>query len=142
MCKVFLSTQETMMPGITLKISGEPNPEFATLVTRAITALTCDVLEKRSDQSTTIIEFIPHAQWFVDARSLSEHGLNAFHLAVTVTDETNTKTQKARFLREAFELLSRLIGNLHPHSSVHVIDCRATAYGYGGLTQEYRHQHL
>jgi 4-oxalocrotonate tautomerase len=27
------------------------------------------------------------------------------------------------------------------HSYVHVADLRASAYGYGGRTQEYRHQH-
>jgi 4-oxalocrotonate tautomerase len=26
-------------------------------------------------------------------------------------------------------------------SYIHVIDARAAAYGYGGLSQEYRHQH-
>ena len=30
---------------------------------------------------------------------------------------------------------------LHECSYVHVIDARAAAYGYGGRTQEYRHQH-
>lgn len=27
------------------------------------------------------------------------------------------------------------------HSNVYVIDCRASAYGDGGVTQEYRYQH-
>jgi len=60
---------------------------------------------------------------------------------VTITDETNTRLQKAAYHRAAFELLSTVIGNIHPHSNIHLIDCRAAAYGYGGLTQEYRYQH-
>jgi hypothetical protein len=35
----------------------------------------------------------------------------------------------------------RLLGNVHPESYVYVQDVRATAYGFGGRTQEYRHQH-
>jgi 4-oxalocrotonate tautomerase len=31
--------------------------------------------------------------------------------------------------------------NLHHESYIHVHDVRAGAYGYGGLTQEYRAQH-
>ncbi|KAF1032029.1 MAG: hypothetical protein GAK37_00620 [Pseudomonas sp.] len=128
------------MPGITLKISGEPNAELVRRVVPAITALTCEVLEKRPDQTVVVLDFVPHAHWFIHGRSLVEHGLNAFRLEVTVTDETNTKTQKARFHREAYGLLAELIGDLHAHSNVHVIDCRAGAYGYGGVTQEYRYQ--
>lgn len=106
-----------------------------------LTALTCEVLEKRPEQTLLILDFVPHEQWFIHNRSLVEHGRNAFRLEVTVTDETNTKAQKARFHREAYVLLAELIGNLHPHSNVHIIDCRASAYGYEGVTQEYRYQH-
>ena len=89
-----------------------------------------------------IVQFVPHELWFIDNQSLVAHGQNSFRLEVTITDETNTKTQKTCYQREAFDLLSRLIGNLHPHSNVHIIDCRASSYGYGGLTQEYRYQHV
>lgn len=129
------------MPGITLKISGQPNLELANRIVPKITSLTCAVLEKRQNQTMVMIEFVPREHWFIDNRSLAEHGCNSFRLEVTITDETNTKAQKARYQQEAFALLSELIGNLHPHSNVHVIDCRATSYGYGGVTQEYRHQH-
>lgn len=129
------------MPGITLKISGEPNLDLIHSIVPKLTTLTCELLEKRPDQTLVMVQFLPHAQWFIDSRSLAQQGLNSFRLEVTITDETNTKAQKTRFLREAFELLATEIGNVHAHSNIHVIDCRASAYGYGGLSQEYKLHH-
>jgi 4-oxalocrotonate tautomerase len=77
----------------------------------------------------------------ISGKSLAELGKNAFRLEVTITDETNTKAEKAAYQKEAYAALCELIGNVHPHSNIHVIDCRAAAYGYGGLTQEYRYHH-
>ena len=37
-------------------------------------------------------------------------------------------------------MFRRLLGELHEVSYIYVEDVRATAYGYGGLTQEYRYQ--
>ena len=71
---------------------------------------------------------------------LAESKRNAFRLEVTVTDETTTKDQKAAFQKAAFDALSEAIGDIHPHSNVHIVDCRASAYGYGGVTQERRYQ--
>jgi 4-oxalocrotonate tautomerase len=88
-----------------------------------------------------MVQHVAPGDWFINRQSLAELGKNSFRLEVTITDETNTKTQKAAYQKAAFELLSKRIGNVHPHSNVHLIDCRASAYGYGGVTQEYRHQH-
>jgi len=128
------------MPGIMLKISGRETHDQTVSFVDELTSLTCSVLNKEPSQTMVIIQFVPHEQWFIGRCSLAELGKNSFRLEVTITDETSTKLQKARFHRDAFELLSRIVGNLHPHSNVHIIDCRATAYGYGGITQEYRYQ--
>ena len=68
-------------------------------------------------------------------------GRNAFHLDISVTDETNTKAEKARYIQDIYDAFRGILGELHECSYVHVIDARAAAYGYGGRTQEYRHQH-
>ncbi|WGS18222.1 MULTISPECIES: hypothetical protein [unclassified Bradyrhizobium] len=62
-------------------------------------------------------------------------------LEVTITEGTSTRDEKSVYQNKAFALLSKLIGNLHPHANVHIIDCGAVSYGYGGFTQEYRHNH-
>ncbi|APO97675.1 MULTISPECIES: tautomerase family protein [Xanthomonas] len=65
-------------------------------------------------------------------------GVSSFSLEIIVTDETNTKAEKAEYLAEVFACFERLLGPVHPTSYVHVHDARASAYGYGGRTQEAR----
>lgn len=130
------------MPGIVLRISGHPRPDLTRQIVPKIMSLTSSILDKKPEQTMVLIQYVPHDDWFIAGKSLSEHGKNSFRLEVTITDETNTKSQKAHYHKAAFALLSELIGNVHPHSNIHIIDCRAAAYGYGGVTQEYRHQHL
>ena len=60
---------------------------------------------------------------------------------VSITDETNTKAEKAAYLKAVHEAMQGLLGEVAEHSYVHVADLRASAYGYGGLTQERRYQH-
>jgi len=124
------------MPGITLTVSGEPDQALTSRLVADISKLTCQVLKKELDRTAMLVRYHPREQWFIAGRSLTEHGKNAFRLEVTITDETNTKAEKAKYHKAAFALLEDIIGNLHPHSSIHVIDCRASAYGYGGVTQE------
>ena len=71
----------------------------------------------------------------VGGQSLAEQGRTSVYFDIKVTDETNTKDEKARFIHEAFEAFAQLLGNLHEESYIYVHDARATAYGYGGKTQ-------
>jgi 4-oxalocrotonate tautomerase len=129
------------MPGIFLRISGAPDQTLARKLAAELTALTCEVLGKEPEKTMVMVQRVEPHDWFINRQSLAELGKNSFRLEVTITDETNTKSQKAAYQKAAFELLSRLIGNVHAHSNVYLIDCRASSYGYGGVTQEYRHQH-
>ena len=86
------------------------------------------------------VQYIADDAWFIGGRTLAELGKSAFHLDISITDETNTKAEKARYLREIYAAMAALRKNLHEVSYVHLIDARAAAYGYGGQTQEYRHQ--
>ncbi|QCI10746.1 4-oxalocrotonate tautomerase [Pseudomonas putida] len=123
------------MPGITLTLSGAPDTALASQLSRELTALTARVLDKQPSQTMVIVRFVDSGLWFIDSESLESLGRNSFRLEVTITDETTTVEQKRRYQRESYELLSERIGNVHPHSNVHLIDVRATAYGYGGVPQ-------
>lgn len=129
------------MPHIALQLSGTPDAAVSRAAVRAVSQLTVDVLGKAPDVIAITVDYLPHTQWFIAGEALSETGKNAFHLDISVTDETNTKAEKARFIAGVFEALSGLLGNVHACSYIHVIDARAATYGYGGRTQEYRYQH-
>lgn len=123
------------MPGITLTLSGAPNTALASQLSRELTELTACVLGKQPSQTMVIVQFVSAELWFIDSESLKSLGRNSFRLEITITDETTTVEQKRRYQRDSYDLLSGRIGNVHPHSNVHIIDVRATAYGYGGVPQ-------
>lgn len=126
----------TPMPFITLQHTGPSDPDVSARLASALVDLSTQILRKDPQRTSVLVRSVPSAHWFIAGESLAGSGLNAFRLEVTVTDETNTRDEKIRFQREAFATLCRLLGTVHPHSNVHVIDCRAAAYGYGGVTQE------
>ncbi len=129
------------MPHIVVHLSGQSDDAINRRVVLAVAGLTQSVLGKQLPVIAITLQHIPHDRWFIGGRPLSELGQNAFHLDISVTDETNTKAEKARYIKEIYAAFQEILGELHDCSYVHVIDARAAAYGYGGRTQEYRHQH-
>jgi len=131
------------MPHLTLQISGRPDAELTRRAVATVGELTQRVLRKEAGLIATTVTYIPREQWFIGGKPLSDYmeGRNAFQFDISITDETNTKAEKARFIAETFAALSEVIGDVNPVSYIHVIDARAAAYGYGGKTQEFRHQH-
>jgi len=129
------------VPGIHLIVSGQADQALTERLAKEIIDLTSRLFAKPHDRTWAIVDYAPREAWFIDGRSLVEHGKNAFRLWVTITDETNSKAEKAEYHRAAFALLAGLIGDVHPISNIYVIDARATAYGYSGLTQEYGFHH-
>jgi 4-oxalocrotonate tautomerase len=136
-----INLSENAMPGITLQLSGHEDPQLAHRLANALTKLTCRILDKRPEQTMVIVRFVPAELWFINGQSLQALARHSFRLEVTVTDETNTRAQKAQYHQEVYALLAETLGELHEHSNIHIIDCRAGAYGYGGVTQEFRYQH-
>lgn len=128
------------MPHTVIQLSGAPDAALARRAVDTIAELTQSILGKKPEVISTTVQFVPADQWFVAGQSLASLGRSAFHLDISVTDETNTKAEKARYLKAVHEAFSELRPDLHALSYIHVIDARATAYGYGGQSQEQRHQ--
>ncbi len=128
------------MPHIVIHLSGEPDAALARRAAAAVAEVTQRVLSKQPPVIATSVQFIPAAHWFVGGTSLADLGQSAFHLDISITDETNTKSEKALYLRDIHAAFAALLPHLHEVSYVHLIDARAAAYGYGGRTQEWRHQ--
>lgn len=128
------------MPHIVIHLSGQPDAQLTRKVVDKVAELTQSVLDKKLPVIAITVQYIPADTWFIGGRSLAELGRSAFHLDISITDETNTKAEKARYLREIHAAMAELRDNLHEVSYVHLIDARAAAYGYGGKSQEFRHQ--
>ena len=129
------------MPILNVKVGAVRTPELTRKIAASLLELTASILRKDPRLTAIAIGYVDPADWIVGGRSLAEQGKAAFYFDIRVTDESNTRDEKARYLREAFAALARVLGEVHEESYIHVIDARAGAYGYGGLTQEYRYQH-
>jgi 4-oxalocrotonate tautomerase len=129
------------MPYIHIQVSGAPDAELAGRVAGAATELTARLLGKDPALTAAVVDFIDARHWYVAGQPLSKGAQRSYHWMVSITDETNTKREKAAYLAAVHQVMGELLGGVAEHSYVHVADLRASAYGYGGLTQEHRYQH-
>jgi 4-oxalocrotonate tautomerase len=129
------------MPYIHVQVSGPADNDLAGRVASAATDLTARLLGKDPAVTAVAIDFIDARQWFIGGKPVSQGTQRSFHWMVSITDETNTKREKAAYLAAVHQAMGELLGGVAEHSYVHVADLRASAYGYGGQTQEHRYQH-
>ena len=127
------------MPILNVKISGQKSIATTKAINELLLDLTHRILGKKMEVTAIAIEYVDLDCWFVSGKLLSEQGKNSFYFDIKITDETNTKDEKARYIKEAFKGFERVLGNLHEESYIYVQDVRAASYGYGGKTQEYRY---
>ncbi len=129
------------MPILNVKVSAKKSPELTKKIADLLLELTSRILKKKREVTAIAIEYVDHDAWVVGGQLLSEQSKNSFYFDIKITDETNTKDEKAQYIREAFQGFEQLLGNLHEESYIYVQDVRAATYGFGGLTQESRYQH-
>jgi 4-oxalocrotonate tautomerase len=129
------------MPILNVKVSGTKCTEMTVQISELLLDLTTRILKKKREVTSIAIDYIDPDHWIVGGKSLAEQRKNSFYFDIKITDETNTKDEKALYIKQAFEGFARILGDLHEESYIYVQDVRAASYGYGGLTQEYRYQH-
>lgn len=129
------------MPILNVKISGERSDAMTQAISAMLSELTQRILGKNPAVTAIAIDYVDPRDWAVAGRTLAELGQSSVYFDIKITDETNTKDEKAAYIEAAFDGFSALLGNLHEESYIYVQDVRAAAYGYGGKTQERRYHH-
>ena len=129
------------MPILNVKVSARKTPELTGKIAELLLDLTTRILKKKREVTAIAIDYVDHDAWVVGGHLLSEQHKNSFYFDIKITDETNTKDEKAQYIKAAFEGFEKILGNLHEESYIHIEDVRAASYGYGGKTQEYRYHH-
>jgi 4-oxalocrotonate tautomerase len=129
------------MPILNVKVSGAKSAVTTKQITDFLLDITTRILKKKREVTAIAIEYVDKDCWMVGGKLLSEQNKNSFYFDIKVTDETNTKDEKAQYIKEAFAGFERILGSLHEESYIYVQDVRAASYGYGGKTQEYRYHH-
>jgi len=128
------------MPYLHIQISGARDDALARQAANAAAELTAGILHKDRALTAVVVEFIEPAHWFIAGEPLAKAGPRSYHWYVSITDETNTKAEKALYIAAVHKGMGELLGEVAEHSYVQVADVRASAYGYGGKTQEFRYQ--
>jgi 4-oxalocrotonate tautomerase len=127
------------MPILNVKISAAPSPDLVAAVSETLLDLTARILHKKRELMAIAIDFVPPEHWVIGGKTLAEQRKRSVYLDIKIVDGTNTKDEKAAYIAAVFDAFSRLLGDLHDESYIHVHDVRADAYGYGGQTQERRY---
>lgn len=128
------------MPILTVLVAAPRSAALTRELAATLHERTVHTLHKRADLVAIAIQYVAPEDWVVAGHALADTGLRSAFVDIRITDETNTKDEKAAFVEQVFGDLQRLLGPLHDESYVHVHDVRAAAYGYGGRTQEARYQ--
>lgn len=126
------------MPYLNIKVSGDPSQAVCEAVARTLTNITAELLGKNPELTAVIVEPVPSLFWFVGGTSLDTKSVSSFYLDIKITCGTNTKQQKAAYVRSVFAAMAELLGELDQASYVVIHDVNADAWGYQGMTQEYR----
>ena len=129
------------MPILSVKVGAKKSAALTKAIAGTLSDLTTRILHKKPEVTAIAIEYVDPDDWIVAGKSLSEHGKKSFYFDIKITDETNSKAEKAQYIKEAFDAFSQLLGNVHEESYIYVQDVRAAAYGFGGKTQEFRFHH-
>ena len=129
------------MPILNVKVSGVASAERSQQIAQMLSRHTQEILNKRPELISIAISYIDRVHWIVGGETLAIQKKSSVYLDIKITDETNSKSEKAAFIKAVFKSFEGLLGDLHHESYIYVEDVRAAAYGYGGLTQEYRYHH-
>ncbi len=128
------------MPIIQVKYSTpHQQPALVPQIAAAASRLSAQHLRKNPEVTAVTVEAVPAENWFAGGVSLAEQHRASFFLDIKIVDGTNTKDEKAAFIAAVFATMGELLGDLHHESYVYVHDVSATAYGFGGVTQERRY---
>ncbi|MFM6992871.1 MAG: tautomerase family protein [Rhodoferax sp.] len=128
------------MPILNVKVSSDPSPDLTSQINSLLLDITSRILKKKPELTAIAIDYVSRDHWSIGGKLLRDLGKNSVYFDIKITDETNTKDEKARYIAEAFTGFEKLLGELDEKSYVYIQDVRAATYGYGGRTQEYRYQ--
>jgi len=127
------------MPYLGFHVSVDLSPAQSDQVATFLTDLTGTVLGKKRELTSVAVSATSPKHWYIDGQRLADCQLTTFYLEIKVTEGTNTKHEKAEYVRQVFDRMAELFGPLAPASYIVIHEVRADAWGYAGQTQEYRY---
>src|SRR5947209_2297669 len=121
------------MPFVSANLCAKPSPGLTSRVVLALTELTEKVLGKERERTTVAVQYLPEQQW-ARGGAIPTRG---FFVEIKITSGTNSRTDKARYVREVNGALQALLGGAAGYVSV--CELAADSWGHDGVTQEVRY---
>lgn len=127
------------MPYLNVKIVAPASKETAAKVASLLSDLTASMLGKKPELTAVAVEFVQPEFWFVGGVPVSTSGVSTFYLDIKVTEGTNTKNEKAAYVKQVFTGMEAILGRVASASYIVIHEVHADAWGYQGETQEFRY---
>ena len=122
------------MPFINIKTNVKKDEKVKEKIVKKVLENTSDILHKDPKVTSILVEFVPFEVWSIDTQNQ-----NTFYLDIKITKGTNTKEEKAKYIKETYEGLKEILGDITPASYVLIDEVDASSWGFDGITQEYRY---
>jgi 4-oxalocrotonate tautomerase len=126
------------MPYLNVRIAMQENPIVADKIVSSLMRHTGEILGKKSELTSIDVEFVSPEMWFVNGARVRVQTAATFYLDIKITDGTNVKSEKARYIEAVFSDFEEIIGPITPASYIVIHDVRADSWGFQGMTQENR----
>ncbi len=126
------------MPYLNVRLTTEESKEITEKLVSLLMDRTSTVLGKNKNVISIDVTFTSPRRWYVGGSSMEELGEVTFYLDIKITEDTNTKEEKSRFIQEVFTGVDKLLGPITPASYIVIDDVKADSWGYQGKTQEFR----
>ncbi len=126
------------MPYLNCRVSANESSRLAESIVASLMEHTSKVLGKKQEVTSIDVEFVSPERWFVGGTRGSDQNAVTFYLDIKITEGTNTKVQKAEYVKAVFADMQALLGPITPASYIVIHDVRADSWGFQGVTQEFR----
>jgi 4-oxalocrotonate tautomerase len=114
------------------------SPDVAEKIVSILMRHTAELLGKKPEVISIVVDFVSPDLWFVGGTAINDQNSVTFYLDIKVTEGTNTKAEKADYVKKVFSGFESIMGPITPASYIVIHDVRADSWGFQGKTQEYR----
>lgn len=122
------------MPYINVKTNVKKSDEIKEKIVDIILKNTTNILNKKPEVTSVLVEFVPFDTW-----NINRDNLNTFNVDIKITKGTNTKNQKAQYIKETYLNLKDILGDITSASYIIIDEIEGDSWGFEGLTQECRY---
>lgn len=126
------------MPYLNVRIAQDRSADIADKVVQSLMKHTSEILGKKPEVTSIAMDFVPAENWYVGGVPVADREQTTFYLDIKVTDGTNTKQEKAEYVKAVFADFESILGSVAAASYIVIHDVRADSWGFEGRTQEFR----